>query len=161
MQIYFLVIHIWFGLSIIVVRIELIINRNWYLSKLIITMITFFLHKCITKYYYNWYKFIQGDVTFIILCFLSVTSVVHVCRQCGGSRVMAYHDPLATLCLSQPSSSQLFPGYGVKKVYLHHDELSYYSCNSVGKKQKPARNKSAVISDFENQRFIKVIFSIH
>ena len=37
-------------------------------------------------------------------------------HQAGNCRVMAYSPPLATIVVSQPSSSPLFPGFGVKKV---------------------------------------------
>jgi len=36
--------------------------------------------------------------------------------QAGQCRVMSYCPSLATLVASQPSSSPLFPGFGVKKV---------------------------------------------
>ena len=36
--------------------------------------------------------------------------------QAGNCRVMAHCPPLATIVVSQPSSSPLFPGFGVKKV---------------------------------------------
>lgn len=36
--------------------------------------------------------------------------------EAGGCRVMAYCSTLNTLCVSQPSSSPLFPGFGIKKI---------------------------------------------
>ena len=41
--------------------------------------------------------------------------------QAGGCRVLAYCSQMATVCISQPSTVALFPGFGVKKVALMLD----------------------------------------
>ena len=40
----------------------------------------------------------------------------HSTFQPGGCRVMAFCNHLATLVISQPTASPLFPGFGIKKV---------------------------------------------
>ena len=51
-----------------------------------------------------------------------VTECFHSFHQAGNCRVMAHCPPLATIVVSQPSSSPLFPGFGVKKVW---ENISY------------------------------------
>lgn len=46
--------------------------------------------------------------------------------EAGGCRVMAYSSIMTTLCVSQPSSSPLFPGFGVKKVLSLDFKSSQY-----------------------------------
>lgn len=58
--------------------------------------------------------------------------------ETGSCRVMAYASAMTTLCVSQPSSIPLFPGFGIKKINC----LDFKSTQYVSIHSKPIRDLS-------------------
>lgn len=56
--------------------------------------------------------------------------------ESGGARVMAYNHYTGALCISQPSSNALFPGFGIKKL----NSLDFKTSQYIAVHSKPIRD---------------------